>query len=140
MSEVRVTEPIGASADSVWRLIRGFGDLADWAAGIQKCEVTGEGVGAVRKLAMPGGLTLSERLESYDEQRRSFSYSMVEPLALPLKNYLSTVSVREDGPDRCTLDWSGSFEPAGAPEEQLVGMLRGVYSGSIAAIKKKLGV
>ncbi len=140
MAEVKVTEQIGASADAVWKLIRGFGDLTDWAAGIEKCEVMGEGVGAVRTLVMPGGLTLSERLESYDEKGRSFSYSMVEPVSLPLKNYLATVSVRKEGPDRCTVEWSGTFEPTDAPAEQLEDMMRGVYSGSITSIRKKLGV
>jgi hypothetical protein len=140
MAEVKVTEQIGASAEVVWKLIRGFGDLASWAAGVERCEVMGEGVGAVRTLVMPGGLTLSERLESYDEGGRSFSYSMVEPLSLPLKNYLATVSIREEGPGRCSVEWSGTFEPTDAPAEQLEGMMRGVYSGSIAAVKKKLGV
>ena len=138
MAEVRVTEQIAASAAKVWELIHDFGDLSKWAAGIERCEVSGQGVGAVRTLEIPGGGSIKERLESFDDAARSFSYSMLEPIPLPLKNYLATVQISEDGPERCTIDWSGSFDPAGAPEEQTAKMIRGSYTGSIASIKKKL--
>ncbi len=139
MAEVKVSDQIAASATSVWALIRDFGDLSKWAAGIESCEVSGEGIGAVRTLGLPGGGTLKERLEAFDEEARSFSYSMVEPIPLPLKNYLATVTLSEEGPDRCGIEWSSSFEPSGASEEQTVKMIQGIYLGGIASIKKKLG-
>ena len=138
MAEVKVREQVAASAATVWELIRDFGDLLKWAAGIESCEVDGAGIGAVRTLGIPGGGSVVERLEAFDDQARSFSYSMLEPIVLPLKNYRATVQISEDGADRCTIDWSSSFEPVGAAEEQTLKMVRDIYTGSIASIKKKL--
>jgi hypothetical protein len=138
--EVRVSEEVAAPADAVWQRVRDFGGLTDWSPGIEKCEIEGEGVGAVRTLTMPGGLTLQEKLESFDESGRSFSYSIVEPTPLPLSGYLSTFQVTALGDDRCRIDWTGRFTPAeGTPEEQARGMVEGIYGGGIKALRKSVG-
>ncbi|MGH0035225.1 MAG: SRPBCC family protein [Myxococcota bacterium] len=137
--EVSVSDEVGASADAVWQLVRDFGDIARWSPGIEKCELEGEGLGAVRTLAM-GALTLQEKLEAFDDEARSFSYSIVEPTPLPLTGYLSTLQVTPLGDDRCRVDWSGRFTPAeGTPDDQVRGLITGVYSGGIKAIQKSLG-
>lgn len=137
MSEVHVKEEIAAPVQTVWEMLSDFGGVAKWSAAIESCEVEGDGVGAVRTLAMPGGLKLQERLESFDEDAKSFSYSIIEPCPLPFTNYVSEVRITEAGADRCTVDWKGRFEPSG-DEEQAQKMVRGIYTGGIAAIKKQL--
>ena len=138
MAEVQVTEEVKASADRVWELVRDFGDIAKWAgAGIQSCEVEGEGVGAIRTLGVGAGAPIRERLESHDDEKRSFQYSILDG-PLPVADYLATFQVNETGPDRCKIEWGSRFEPAGLPEEQVQGILRGVYEGGIRAIKSAL--
>jgi hypothetical protein len=139
MAEVRVTEEVEAPAQAVWDLLGDFGGVAKWSGSITSCEVEGQGVGAVRTLGMPGGLTLRERLESYEPAARRLSYSIVEPAPLPMTGYLSQLEVRDGGSGRCTVDWHGKFEPKGAPEEQVAKLVRGIYTGGIAAVKKELG-
>jgi hypothetical protein len=137
---VKVSDEIAASADAVWRVVRDFGGLTRWSPGIEKCEVEGDGVGAVRTLSMPGGLALQERLEAFDDAGRSFSYSIVEPTPLPLSGYLSTLRVTPLGDDRCRVDWEGRFTSAeGTPEDQARGMVQGIYTGGIKALQKHLG-
>ncbi len=137
--EVKVTDEVAASADAVWQLVRGFGDVKSWSPAIEKCEVEGEGIGAVRTLTMPGGLALQERLEAFDDAARSFSYSIVEPAPLPMSGYLATFEITELGDDRCRIDWASRFTPAeGTTEDQARGMVQGIYSGGIKAIKKNL--
>ncbi len=140
MAEVIVKEPIGASADAVWALVGDFGGLERWAQGIQRCEVEGEGVGAVRRLSIAGGLALVERLESYDGDARTFSYSIVGDTPLPFRDYLSTVRISESGDDACTLEWRGRFQPSEGAEDQARSIVQSIYTGSVAALKKKLGV
>lgn len=137
MAEVIVEDVIEASVDDVWAIMSDFGGVQRWSSAIEKCEVEGEGVGAVRTLTMPGGLTLRERLESLDAPGHRFSYSIVEPTPLPLRGYLSTVTLR-DRAGRCAVDWRSRFEPAGVSEEQAQAMVRGIYTGGIAAVKKAL--
>jgi hypothetical protein len=139
-TEVRVVEEVAAPAARVWTLIRGFGDLMVWAGGIESCEVAGSGVGAVRTVGLPGGLKLQERLESFDEAGRSFSYAIVGKNPLPFRDYLSKVQIREAGPARCEITWEGRFEAKPGSEAASEKAVRAIYTGSITSLRKQLGV
>lgn len=141
MSEVKVSETVAAPAAKVWELFRDFGGIAKWAgAAFQSCTVEGSGIGAVRRIGLPGGLSIVERLEAFDDAGRTFSYAIIEKSPIPVKSYLSTVKVVETGASACRVDWSSTFEPDGAGEEQAQAMIRGVYTGGIQGIRKALGV
>jgi len=101
--------------------------------------VEGEGVGAVRTLTLAGGATLQERLESLDPKARSFQYSILGESPLPVRDYLSTLTLEPRGPNRCHVTWSSEFEPVGVAEEQAVAMIEGVYRGGISSLKSTLG-
>jgi carbon monoxide dehydrogenase subunit G len=138
MASVKVTDRIEASADRVWDLVRDFGGIQRFAAGIESVSVTGQGVGSVRTLTMPGGLTLQERLEALDERSRTLSYSIVGAHPLPFDEYLATIRLAEDG-DGCQIDWSSTFTPRAGADAQAAGMVEGIYRGGIAGLKKALG-
>ena len=70
MVSVKVSERIEATADQVWELFRDFGGVQRFSAGIEKVEVTGACLGAVRTLSLPGGVSLQERLEAFDDRGR----------------------------------------------------------------------
>lgn len=139
MASVEVTDRIAASADRVWELVRDFGGLQRWSAGIESVSVAGEGVGAVRTLGMRGGLTLQERLESIDEGARTLSYAIVGKHPLPFDDYLATIRLSEDG-DGCRITWSCRLSPRAGAETQAAGMVEGIYRGGIAGLRKALGV
>ena len=139
MSEVIVNEKLGVPAARVWEVIRNFGGLLDWAEGIESCTVEGDGIGAVRTLGLRGGLKLNERLEAYEEDARTLSYSIVGDSPLPVTGYLSTIHVEDEG-DSSTIEWRGTFEPAGSADRaQVEGIIRGVYTSSIQSLRVKLG-
>ena len=141
MAKVEVSEAIAASAAKVWELLRDFGGISRWAGPmLQSVEVEGSGVGAVRRAGLPGGLSLAERLEAFDDRGRRLSYSIVEKSPIPVRSYLATMKVVETGANACRLDWSSTFEPDGATDEQAQKMIRGVYTNGIAGIRKALGV
>jgi hypothetical protein len=137
VAEVVVKDVIDAPVEAVWEILADFGGVKRWSSIIESCEVEGDGVGAVRTLGLPGGVSLRERLESLDAGRHTYAYSILEPAPLPLKGYLARVSLTDRG-GRCAIDWRGSFEPAGVSEEQAAKLVRGVYTGGIAALKKEL--
>jgi len=139
-TEVRVVEEIAAPAARVWVLIRGFGDLLEWATGLESCQLEGSGIGAVRTVGLPGGLRLQERLEAFDEASRSFSYAIIGKHPLPFRDYLSSVGIREIGPTRCEITWEGHFDPKPGSEAAAQSLIRGIYSNNIESIRKKLGV
>ncbi len=139
-TEVRVVEEVAAPAARVWVLIRGFGDLLQWTEGLESCELEGSGIGAVRTVGLPGGLRIQERLESFDEAERSFSYAIIGKSPLPFRDYLSRVQLREAGPARCEITWEGRFDPKPGSEAAAQTLVRGIYTGSIASLRKELGV
>ena len=135
--EVLVSDEIDAPAAAVWSIMGDFGGVASWSKGIESCEVEGDGVGAVRTLTMPGGVQIRERLESHDDSTHTFQYSIVEPSPLPATGYLATVAITAIDEQRARIDWSSTFEPS-ADAEQVRGLIQGIYTGGIAALKQKL--
>ena len=140
MSEVKVSEPVAAPAGKVWEFLGDFGGVMKWGGGmLQSCTVEGSGVGAVRTIGLPGGASIQERCEGYDPAGRALTYAIIGKSPLPLRDYLSTCRVVETGTNACRVDWNGRFEPDGVPEEQAQNMVRGIYTGGIAAVRKLLG-
>ena len=140
MSKVLVTEELQASAQTVWELVREFDGIAKWLGPmVQNMTVEGEGIGAIRAIALPGDMKLQEQLEAYDEDGRTFSYTILGEGPLPVSNYLATLTIIEVGPNTCRVEWGSSFEPK-SPEAEVVPMVEGIYKSGIAGIKKALGI
>ncbi len=136
MTAVKVTEKVAASAADVWTVMSDFGGLEPNEM-IASCVVDGDGVGAVRTIALVGGGEVIERLESCDEGTREFSYAIINESPLPVANYLSKVKVSDDGAGGTTVDWSSTFEPAGVPEADAIKLIEGVYQGGIQRVRDK---
>ena len=139
MVSVKVSERVEASADAVWDLFRDFGGIQRFSAGIEKVELEGSGIGAVRTITVPGGVTLQERLEAFDDRGRRLQYAIVGG-PIPVTGYLATIEVKDEGSQACRIDWSSHFEPKGISDDQARGMIEGVYKGGIAGVRKALGV
>jgi len=139
MESVKVSDRVEASADAVWALFRDFGGIQRFSAGIEKVEVTGSGIGAVRTIHVPGGVQLQERLEAFDDRGRRLQYAIVGG-PIPVTGYLATIEVKDEGAKACRIDWSSQFESKGISDDQARAMIEGVYKGGIAGVKKALGV
>lgn len=134
MAKIAVNEDYAAKAADVWAKLADFGGLAGWMPGVKSCDVEGQGIGAVRTVAL-GPVKVVERLEAFDSDGRSLSYSIVEG-PMPVQNYLATIQVQETGPESCHVDWSAAFDlPEGLPEEQVASGLEGAYGGALKALK-----
>ena len=114
MAEIAVERDFAASADAVWEKLGNFGEMG-WMPGVASCEVEGEGLGSIRKIAM-GPATVVERLEAHDDAGRILSYSITEG-PIPVQNYLATITVSESGSGcrqglgcRCSLQSNGRHD------------------------------
>lgn len=134
MAKISVNETFEAKATDVWEKLADFGGLDGWMPGVGKCEVEGDGVGAVRTISM-GPVKIVERLEAIDPAARSLSYSLLEG-PMPLENYLATIAVSETGAG-CRVDWSARFDlPEGVAEEQVAPGIEGGYGAGLKALKQ----
>jgi hypothetical protein len=131
MATASATIDIPASADQVWQLIGGFNSLPDWLPFIPKSELS-EG-GRVRSLQTAEGAVVIERLQTFDNEGKTYSYS-IEQAPFPATQYLATIKVEARG-DGARVTWSGRFEPVGVSDEEVVALFTGIYQGGLEALR-----
>jgi hypothetical protein len=124
---------IPVSAETVWHLVGGFNSLPDWLPFIAKSE-PGEG-GRVRHLTTADGGVIVERLQTFDNVARTYSYT-IEQSPFPVSAYLATVQVEALTESSAKVTWSGVFTPAaGTTDEAAEALFAGVYSGGLEALR-----
>ncbi|MHC8344519.1 SRPBCC family protein [Pseudomonas sp. RT6P73] len=122
---------IPASAEEVWQLIGGFDTLPDWLPFIPKSELS-EG-GRVRCLQTADGAVVVERLETFDNAGKTYSYSIMEA-PFPATEYLATIKVEAQG-QRARVTWSGRFLPVGVSDQEVEELFAGIYQGGLEALR-----
>ncbi|MEZ5561113.1 MAG: SRPBCC family protein [Pseudomonadales bacterium] len=138
MTTVTVSEDIRGKAADVWAALSNFGGIKVGGP-VTSFEVEGEGVGMVRTIGMGGGKVI-ERLDRHDSDAMVFAYSIInEDCPLPVSGYSATVCVTDKGDGTCNVNWSGTFEPKGAPEADASKVVEGIYRGGIAGARKAVG-
>lgn len=138
MAKVSSTTALPVPAQSVWSVIGGFNALPDWHPAVEKSEIEGQGKGSVRTLHLAGGGTITERLEQLDDEGKLYSYSILSS-PLPVANYKSTLRLKEKEDGTCTVEWSSDFEAAGAPDNEAVKVIQGVYQAGFDNLRKMFG-
>lgn len=136
MAQASASITLAATPDRVWQLIGGFDSLPDWLPYIPRSELS-EG-GRVRSLLNPAGDAIVERLEAFDNDARSYTYSILRA-PFPVTGYRSTLRVVGLDDDRAArVEWSGRFTPAGVSDEQASDLFEGIYSDGLAALRDTL--
>ena len=131
MATASATIDIPASADQVWQLIGGFNTLPDWLPFIPNSELS-EG-GRVRTLQTADGAVVVERLETFDNAGKTYSYSILQA-PFPATDYLATIRVEAQG-QGAKVTWSGRFTAKGVSEEEVVALFSGIYQGGLEALR-----
>jgi len=134
MTHVSSRITIDRPADALWQVISDFGAAGDYLAGVIDCMVEGAGVGARRTLTSVDGSTIVERLETLDAAALRLSYSLLT--ATPFGNCLTSMVVRDLGPNRAELAWSAIFEPDGIPVQEAVALLEGALAENCLSLKQ----
>lgn len=133
MTVVSVSKEITASPESVWQLMGGFDALPDWLPMILR-SVSQEG-GRARALTTTEGDTIVERLETFDNQLRSYSYTIVQA-SLPVADYYSTLSVHATDDNTISrVEWCCRFTPVNISDAQAVALFAGIYEDGLNALK-----
>ncbi|WP_247791251.1 SRPBCC family protein [Acinetobacter baumannii] len=84
MANTVATLEIPASPEQVWQLIGGFDSLPDWLPFVAKSELS-EGA-RVRSLILADGGNVVERLEAFDEQKRTYSLIILRQICVCFGN------------------------------------------------------
>ncbi|MFD4370304.1 SRPBCC family protein [Streptomyces sp. NPDC058486] len=133
---------IAADPDAVWALAGGFATLGTWHPHLPPATVE-DGAdpglpGAVRAFALDGTVVARERLLAHDPAARRYRYELLDPLALPVEEYVATFAV-EAHPDGAEVRWSAAYS---APDEVATRVEAafgdGVYATGLAALRERL--
>ena len=134
MTQVSSKIIIHAPADAIWQVISDFGAGDQYLAGVVNCTVEGEGVGALRTLTSADGSTIVERLAALDAAAHRLSYALLTDT--PFCDCLTTMALRDLGPNQAELTWSATFQPDGLPVSEAVELLEGALAENCRALKQ----
>jgi len=136
MGKFGVTETLAFPLDTVWGLLRDFGNVS-WVPGMgDSVRVEGEGVGMSRFFGTPGA-EIQETLVAFDEEGKTFSYEIPDNLPLPLDQYLATVQLTDLGGGRTQIEWSCEANPTGSAEEAQAAVT-GMYTMMVGWVRDAL--
>lgn len=133
MAKVNMQTDLNVDAQKVWDLIGGFNTLPDWHPAVEKSELNEEG--SMRKLNLVGGGEIIEKLEKIDDNERVYTYSIVNS-PLPVANYTATIRVKDNGEGNSSVEWSSEFSADGAPENEAIKAIQGIYQAGFDHLKK----
>ena len=138
MAKVSLNSNYPAAPETIWKLIGDFGGVHDWHPAVAKCDIKTEGDTTYRTLHLVGGGTILERLDKSHGDGHLYSYTIVES-PLPVANYSATIKITEAPDGGSNIEWSSEFEPAGAPENDAVKAIEGIYQAGFDNLKKMFG-
>ena len=132
---------LDAAPATAWKLIGNFNGLDAWHPAVAGSTGKGSGTaaGSTRALALVGGGTVDEKLTAYSAAKRSLTYTIMKS-PLPVKNYVSTMTVSPTAGGKSLIKWSATFDANGADDAKAKEVIGGIYNaglGKATAIFKK---
>ena len=134
--EVRQTVEVAAPPEEVWQQIGDFCAIADWHPAVGQCARSDQNGVAMRTLTTVDGGVLVEKRVQYSDEGMSYTYELVEG-PWPVTDYVATLAVMA-GASGSLITWSGEFAAAGAPDDQAIEVISGIYRTGLAALKDRL--
>lgn len=132
MSDVHIQITIKRPVEQVWALLGGFDWLPRWLDVIASSTLSD--AGRLRHLTTVDGVIIVERLLTFDEAGKTYSYALLQGPA-PVTDYIGTMSARDDGKGGTLASWASSFVVQGADEAGIVTHFDGFYRAGLERLK-----
>jgi hypothetical protein len=137
MIYAEVHELLDHPVEIVWLHVAAFGAIDRWVDGVTRCEMTGEGPGAVRIVRL-GERQVCEQLEEIDPAAYRLRYQILPPHLLPASNVRSEIRLIPLGGGRTEMVWCSEATEFDVPPEQLGAMIETFYRRSIEGLRRLL--
>lgn len=140
MAKVYVSGIIDAPVDAVWAVARDFNGHGVWHPLIAESHIEddlpSDKVGCVRNFTVSDGGHLRERLLSFSDLERRFTYNIIVS-PMPIENYVATFGVKPvtEG-DKTFVEWMAEFDVSPADEGRIREQVgRNTFAAGIKALE-----
>jgi hypothetical protein len=123
---------LAAPPDDVWSVIGQFN--LQWHPAVARARLIGEGVGQLRRLETRDGREIVERLEEFDETKRSYRYSLVA--GVPASHYAGVIDVRPKG-SGSVAEWRVEFLANNQPDIVVRTMVSNLIKTGLGSLKPR---
>ena len=134
LQTVANTVDLSASPDQVWGTIGKFGGL--WHPLIASIELTGEGVGQLRRLETIDGKQIIERLKTMDNSQKFYRYTNVSGIGVV--DYTGTLGVKPKGAGS-SVEWSVQFLADGQADFIVKTIVSSLEKTGLDSLKTRFG-
>jgi polyketide cyclase/dehydrase/lipid transport protein len=124
--ESNVTVKSSIPPDAVWKKIGDFCGIKSWIPAVSGCVISADG--KQRTVSLKNGGEVVERLDNWDDAKRSYTYSILSG-PLPVSDYRSTLSVVPDGKGSA-LHWHSTYQAKGTSDAEAQKLIDGIYEDS----------
>jgi mxaD protein len=124
---------LNAAPATVWKMIGDFNHLDVWHPVVVASDLNDKG--DVRVLTLGDGAKITEKLVKHDDAGMMYTYTITES-PLPVKDYVSTISVMPAEGNKTVVKWSSSFNAKGAEDAQAVATISGIYEAGLNNLAK----
>ncbi len=135
---------IRASIWKVWDAVKDFEGLHTWhpmfADDVIKSGAGNE-VGTIRTITVKDGPSFDEELLSFDVLDKKFSYKVLDPVPLPIAEYVSSFQVIEGRRGHTVVLWNGSYRNNSEGEmkdEEVIAFIDNAYKVGLENLKTML--
>lgn len=135
---------VNTAASMLWDVVKNFDSLQTWCPPFSGDEIqsgSNNTVGAIRTLTIKDGPSFNEELLAWDPMTRSYTYRVLDPAPLPVKNYESTVTVLQLSPGLANVTWVSSYKNnsnGDMTDEQVIEFINGIYNTCLSTAKQKV--
>lgn len=147
-------QKLDATPAEVWAVIDKSENMS-WQPAAASVDITGDRLvdqpeKSVRVLHLrpDGAATVTEMLTKWRPEKLSYSYMIqsVDTQVLPVTNYASTITVKDEG-GKATVEWKAGFycgypnndPPAGLDDEAAEPAVTAIYQAGFAALAERFG-
>jgi hypothetical protein len=123
---------LAASPDDVWSVIGQFS--LNWHPAVARVHLIGKGVGQLRRLETRDGREIVERLESVDDSKRSYRYSLVS--GVPASHYAGVIDVNPKG-SGSVAEWRVEFLANNQPDIVVRTMVSTLVKTGLGSLKPR---
>jgi len=134
---------VNVDIDRAWAVVGDFHGVANWVWVLDTCVPIGDlgsgEVGAIREYTRRDGLTVQEKLVTYDDVGHSYSYEFVGMNPFPVSRYCGAVRLSPIVEDGTTfIEWVGEFEAESAVCESVKNQFERLYAALTGDLRHHL--